>query len=95
MDTGESSNGDNVREHVRSRNFSSDEDRKLREEYVKNSEYLKAAQSNKVTNHGKALIWKQIAVSVSALGHAQRSASMCKIRWKKICQIAKKTFHEH
>lgn len=79
----------------RSKNFSSDEDRKLREEFTKHAEYLRAPQSNKVTNQGKSDIWKQIADSVTALGHAKRSAAGCKTRWKNICQTAKKTFHEH
>ena len=52
----------------RSKNFSSDEDRKLREEFTKHAEYLRAPQSNKVTNKGKSDIWNQIADSVSALG---------------------------
>ena len=61
MDLEIPSSSTNARE--RSKNFSTDEDRKLREEFTRHRDYLRAPQSNKVTNQGKAEIWQQIANS--------------------------------
>ena len=55
----------------RSTNFSMDEDRVLQEAFAKNHDYLTAAQSNEVTNKGKAKLWNEIAVAVSSVGLSQ------------------------
>lgn len=79
----------------RSKNFSLSEDRKLQEEFSKHRNYLTAPQSNKVTNRGKADIWKEIASSITSLGHANRSATTCKNRWKNLSSQAKKVYNEY
>ena len=52
----------------RSKNFTLDEDRKLREEFTRYRDYLTAPQSNKVTNRGKTEIWQKIAESRAPWG---------------------------
>ena len=87
--------GEMSRERDRAKNFSVDEDRVLRENYAKHKDILTSAQSNKVTNKMKNGVWKSIAASVSALGHENRDANACKIRWKNLSSTAKRAFNEY
>ena len=79
----------------RKRNFSIDETRILREEFVKNKDVLESKFTNTVTNSKKNYIWKAIVEKINSLGYEMRTVEEVKGKWRNICSSAKCTWNAY